>query len=133
MRRAVTMMMVMAMLAGSATPAWADKDVTGFWLIVGGTVMVVAAFNYDASCPTGYRRHTFEGYKTLCSTVSRYGSDVRDEDAHIEYARPALLWTGVAAATAGVVLMALPKRVRKVAPSVAVTPTGWSATKTVKF
>jgi len=71
--------------------------------------------------------------ETYCVNVNRYGSDVTEPPLTVTYERPALMWSGVAAVSAGTVLLFLPKRAQRVAPTVAITPTGWLASKTVTW
>jgi hypothetical protein len=133
MKRTMTVIVMVTVLMAGATPARADTTETvGFWTMIGGVGLMFAAFNYSDDCPAGYTRHTFEHYTTQCVTVSRYGSDVRDAGS-VEFARPGIMWASLGLVGGGIVLMLLPEKARKAAPSVAVTPKGVTATKTVTW
>ena len=116
------------------------KKVVGAVLAGTGGALMFGAFDYHTSCPAGYSTHTSENLPTQCVSISRYGSDVsspygpdvRTESTIATYQRPALMFSGVSIAAAGIVLMLLPTRVAKVA-DVTVTPTGWLASSTFRF
>jgi hypothetical protein len=133
-----TVCAIALVLAATLVPrqVHAQKKVAGAVLVASGAALMLGAFNYDNSCPRGYSTHTYENLSTQCVYISSrppYNSDVTSETTTITYQRPALLWSGVGAAAAGVVLMLLPTRAAEVAPSVGVTPTGVSASKTFRF
>jgi hypothetical protein len=112
------------------------KKVVGAVLAGTGGALMFGAFNYDTSCPAGYSTNTSENLPTQCVSISRYGSDLRTQPTTATttatYQRPALMFSGVSMAAAGIVLMLLPTRVAKVA-DVTVTPTGWLASSTFRF
>lgn len=120
-----------------ATPAVtqaADRHTTGLLLTLAGGGLIAAAFDYRGDqCPDGYSTHTFDTLPTQCVLVSRGGSDVTDATTAIRYKRPALMWSGVAAAGLGTVLMLLPDRAANAAPSVDVAPDGWRVSKTFRW
>ena len=91
----------------------AGKKDAGAILVLSGGVLMLAAFNYKGDqCPDGYSTHTFQNLPTQCVLISSAGSDVREATTGISYERPALMWTGVGAAAAGIVMMMLPEKAR---------------------
>ncbi len=91
----------------------AGKKEAGAILVLSGGVLVLAAFNYKGDqCPDGYSTHTFQNLPTQCVLISSAGSDVREATTGISYERPALMWSGVGAAAAGIVMMMLPEKAR---------------------
>lgn len=133
----VSLAMAAVMAGVHAAPAAAQdlstRKVTGLWLIVGGSVGTIGAFNFG--CPSGYTTHTFENYETLCVYVDRYGnSDVRTQGA-TSFARPWVAYAAAGTVGVGVVLLMLPDKVQKVSKDVAieVRPKGWFVRKTFRF
>lgn len=132
-RKVVAMATALAMLLPTLAEAAGEKKAaTGILLMATGVGLAVGAFNYDSSCPRGYTTHRFEGAQTQCVYISSSGdSDVISEPTTVTLERPLLLWGGFAAAGAGALLLFLPKRVQRAAPSVTVTPYGFAASKSV--
>jgi hypothetical protein len=136
MKEILTAMVIVALMSvamPSAAHAGLSRQATGGLMLLGGTTMIFGAFNWSASCPSGYTTHRFEGLETQCVYIDRYGSDVRGEDVNVEMGREWMLPAGIGTAIGGLVLMTLPKKAKKVAPSISLTPGGWKATKTVTF
>jgi hypothetical protein len=144
MKMKMTAAMVVAGLLATLvvpTPVHAadKKKVVGAVLAGTGGALMFGAFDYHTSCPAGYSTQPSE-LPTQCVSISRYGSDVsspygsdvRTQSTIATYQRPALMFSGVSMAAAGIVLMLLPTRVAKVA-DVTVTPTGWLASSTFRF
>lgn len=81
--------------------------------MLAGAGLMVGAFDYNPDqCPPGYSTHTFQDRPTQCWYVSPtppYDTDVREATVGTEFRRPALLWSGLGAATVGVVLFMLPR------------------------
>jgi hypothetical protein len=137
-------MVVAGLLAPLVVPtpvhAADKKKVVGAVLAGAGGALMFGAFDYHTSCPAGYSTPAAENLPTQCVSISRYGSDVsspygpdvRTQSTIATYQRPALMFSGVSMAAAGIVLMLLPTRVAKVA-DVTVTPTGWLASSTFRF
>src|SRR5262245_29662386 len=100
------------------------KNQTGAVLLLGGSVTIAAAFDYHHSCPSGYSTSTIgrgASQTTYCVYVSRYSSDVYELGITPTLGRPTVLKVGIGAAAAGTVLLLLPKRAAKHAPSVSFT------------
>jgi hypothetical protein len=101
-------------------------------LTLGDAGLMMAAFDYSFEGPAGYTTHTFEGLPTQCVYVDRYRSDVREQPTSATYSRPTFTKAGIASAALGVVVLLYPRTARR-APSIAITPTAWVASKTFGF
>lgn len=134
-RKVLTIATALAVLLPTLTEAAGEKKaVTGILLMATGAGLAAGAFNYDSSCPRGYTTHRFEGAETRCVFISSSGdSDVISQPTSMSLERPLLLWGGVATAGAGAVLLFLPKRVQRAAPSVTFVPRGVAASKSVSW
>lgn len=134
LKRLTTLVGLIAGLLAPIQASAADsKKVTGGVLIAAGSALVLGAFNWGTSCPPGYTTHTFQNLPTQCVYISSSGnSDVREASTTADYRRPALMWSGVGAAGAGIVFLLLPDRVTK-SVGIAITPTGWMASKAFEF
>ena len=132
MQRFAVAVLIAVLVVPAETHADGKKQAGGILTTAGGALML-SAFNYKGDqCPPGYTTHTSQGLPTQCVYISSSGSDVREATTAVTYKRPALMWTGVGAATAGIVLLLLPGRAANVV-DVSVTPTGWLASKTFEF
>ena len=132
MQRLAIVSVLVAVLVAPVQVHAAGKKKVGAILTLSGSVLMLSAFNYSQSCPSGYSTHTFQGLPTECVYISANGSDVQQPPVSVSYQRPALMWSGVGAATTGIVLMLLPTRAAKVV-DVSVTPKGWLASTTFGF
>jgi hypothetical protein len=141
--RVMAALLIVAVLCvPTVAQAQSTKGIGG-GLIAGGAGLMAAAFNYGkGQCASGYTTHTFEWNdptmgsrtETRCVAISGTGnSDVYEPDVRITFKRPGLLWAGVGAVGAGVVLLLLPPKAQQVVPSVAVTPTGATVSKRITF
>ena len=134
MTRLVIYTLIGSLLGLSTTAHAADgKKVSGGLLILGGATSMALAFDYHAQCPNGYSTHQFQGLKTQCVYIGNNFSDVIDQPTNVNYKRPKMMYGGIAGVGIGVVLLAMPARVQRHAPSVTLTPAGWQASKTVRF
>ena len=138
MKKSVTVFALLAALVPG--PAFAQMRTTDKWgwgLLATGGVMTLAAFDFHpGKCPDGYTTHTFSNgvdEDAWCARVTGVGSDVRPQTGSASLERPGLVWGGVASLATGIVLLALPKRVQAIAPSVVVTPAGVTATKRIAW
>jgi len=133
----------MAVLVATPAPA-AGKKLWGGVLIASGAGLMVGAFDYRTSCPSGYTTHTYQvpssawssTTETWCVDIDTLGnSDVRKAPTSGTFKRPALLWSGLATIGVGTVLLALPTRVQQVTKGVdvAITPGGWQTSKSFRF
>jgi len=130
-KRIAAAVLVAALIAPAPARAETINKVGG-WMVVGGIVMVITAFDYHTDvCPPGYSTHTFQNGATQCVLIYRGGSDVREASTEVTYKRPTELKVGLAAIAGGLLLATLPKPAQKVAPSVSVTPHGWRVSKTI--
>jgi hypothetical protein len=137
------MAVLMVMLAGPSNAVAADKKkVTGVVLILAGGGLAAGAFNYETSCPSGYTTHTIrtnEVNDTTCVWIGQTGSDVTDPTTSATFARPGMLYSGIASAAVGTVLLLLPKKAQKAVQrgtqglNLTVTPAGWRLTKRLAF
>ena len=132
MKKVMIAIVLVLFVSGQARAA--DKRiVTSLLLLTTGTAMVFGAFTYDTSCPAGYSTHTFQGSTTQCVYVSSSGSDVRDIPTTATLKRPGVLYGGIAIAAVGAIVLFMPKSVKKIAPELVFTPTGWKASRTFRF
>lgn len=132
MTRRLVVAVVVAALVAPLPALAAGKKTAGALLTLTGSALMLSAFNYKTSCPAGYSTHTFENLPTQCVLITSTGSDVRQAPTKMSYRRPKLMWSGVGAATTGIVLLLLPTRAANVV-DVSVTPTGWVASTTFGF
>ena len=108
-----------------------DRTTVGVISMLAGGGLIAAAFDYRGDqCPQGYTTHRFEGLTTQCVSIFSDGSSsVLDATTAIRYKRPGLMWSGVAAAGLGTVLLLLPDRAANATPSVDFAPDGWRVSK----
>lgn len=134
MLRIIVGALVVGMFLAAPVPARAaDRDILGLILVGAGGGLIAAAFNYEGDqCPPGYTVHTFESDSTLCHRFTSSGSDTKEATVKTTFERPGLLWGGLGAAAAGVVLMLLPEGQEPVV-DVSLTPDGWRASKTFQL
>jgi len=134
MQRLTIASVLVAVLLAPVQMHAAEKKTVGAILAISGSVLMLSAFNYKGGqCPAGYSTHTIENLPTQCVFISASGdSDVRNATTSISYQRPGLMWSGLGAATTGIVLMLLPTRAAEVV-DVSVTPIGWLASTTFGF
>jgi hypothetical protein len=133
MSGAIALVLAATLVPTQAVAQTSKTKVAGAIAIASGVGLMVAAFDYDASCPAGYTTHYFEGLETQCSYIGRTYTNIESQTVTTTFARPMLMWSGLGAVGAGVVLLMLPKRVQRYSPSVSVSPQGVTATKTIKF
>ena len=129
----VGVLVVGMFFAAPASSHGAGRETVGLILMGAGTGLVFAAFNYEGDqCPPGYTVHTIEGESTLCHRYTFDGSDTRKATTKTTFERPGLLWSGIGAAAAGVVMMLLPEGQDSMV-DVSLTPDGWRASKTFQL
>lgn len=135
MKQSIVAVVLFTLCLFTSVPARAAdaKLVAGITLLSAGSLMMVGAFSYDTSCPPGYSTHTFQNLPTQCVYVGASGSDVRDIPTTATLERRGVLYGGIAVATAGAVALLMPKRVKKIAPELTITPIGWKASRTFRF
>jgi hypothetical protein len=130
--------MIVAVLV--ATEAHADvhaRRVTGGWMIVGGIVTAVFAYDWDAgTIPCG--GHKFDlpyPEKDYCATTIGNTTTVREggDDIWVDarMVRPGLMWAGASMVVGGIILAAIPKQAQKV--TVAMGPKTVRVSKTITF
>ncbi len=126
--------LVVGMFCAAPAPSHAaDRDTVGLILIGAGAGLVATAFNYEGDqCPAGYTVHTYENEPKLCHRFSWAGSDTQNATTKTTFERPGLLWSGIGAAAAGVVMMLLPEGQGSMV-DVSLTPDGWRASKTFQL
>jgi hypothetical protein len=114
----------------------------GLLTVLSGLLITVLA--YKSSCPDGYKRDTvsvdttdaqgnpISDQQNVCVPATSNSPDVNPSFI-VSLAHPSLLYAGVGTMGAGLVLVFLPKRVARLAPSISVTPQGWAVSKTIAF
>jgi len=124
----VTIVAVLVALLGVPVQVRAadEKKVAGGLLLLSGGVLMASAFNYHQTCESGFDSYYVED-TNYC--IGRSGVHQAPTSANLK--RPILLKVGVGTAAAGTVVLLLPKRARKVAPSISFAPSGWLVSKTV--
>ncbi len=133
MKKPIACAAIVALLTPTLANAADKKNVTGALLLLGGAGSMALAFDYHSQCPSGYTTHTFQNLPTQCVYVDRYGSDVIDQPTNINLSRKPMLWGGIGAVAAGVMVLAMPRRAARQMPSIEITPNGWRATKAFSF
>lgn len=90
-------------------PADAQTRTLGWTSVVVGGALIAASFNYKRDCD-GYRSRYeggfSEGYRVYdyCTTLTDRTATTKDTPWDISLARPALLYSGIAALTGGILV-----------------------------
>ena len=109
-----------------------SRDAAGALLTAGGAVVAVMAFSYG-HCPDGYSKHTYsygEYGGTDCFYYNRYTGDTDSRGGHARLERKEMLYGGLAATGAGLLLWLLPENH---GVSASATPDGWRASKSFSW
>lgn len=139
MRRLTTLALIVTLLLG-LLPATAradtdDKlDTTGLVLILGGIGAIAGSFNYSTGCGASETTVYLQSgtySDTSCVYTSPSYVSVTDPTTDATFARPGLLYAGVGAIVTGIVLMKLPAKAQRVAPSIQVGPQSIGLAKTI--
>lgn len=131
--RKILSVLIAVTLFSSGTAVAGPKNTVGWLSILGGTGLVIGAFNYSTGCSSGATTITTHnaGYTDTTCISSGYGYvDIKGPDTSAALARPTMLWVGLGAAATGVLLLLIPSGAQRYTPDLQVMPKGVAVTKT---
>ena len=109
MRRAITWVIVLGVLLAASPAAAQSRKVVGGLAALTGGILMLGAFDYYESCPSGYTKHTHDELPTECFRYYLSGdTDTRKATQEADLERPGLLWTGAAVTGFGLLLLFMP-------------------------
>ena len=134
MKKILSAVLALALLAPSTAHAdFTKRQWLGTYTILGGSMLMLASVEDTSSCPAGYTTHYFDDIPTQCSYFGRTYTNITEQELSLSIVRKGLFTDGVGAVVGGIVLLALPKKAKKYAPSITASPTGVTVGKTIKW
>lgn len=120
------------------TPGLAHADPTkrqwvGTFTILAGSMLMLASVEDTSSCPAGYTTHYFDDIPTQCSYLGRTYTNVTEQELSLGIAHPKMFAAGIGTVLGGILILTLPKKAKKYAPSISASPQGVTLSKTVSF